>query len=331
MDSVVTEYSSVVIRLTLAPQASAGVRFAISPAEETLQLVRLLSRTRRLREPAMNNAQERLAQTHVDALVDTVSGDRFFPEFLSPAPRSIDDKDAFVRQTALCRQTPVDQVQRELDLALDGRDRHLDLREEPDRVRDRLIDQLITCHDFVLGPLWTRVADILRTDINVRAQRFAAEGLNSVLASLHPTMAMHASTLVTQSPHNIDIAVPDDGPVLVPTVFGDRSIGLMLEPPGPIRIVYPARGSALLHEQHQPEVQPLATLLGATRYEILRSTSEPASTIDLAARLALAPSTVSEHLTKMAAAGWVTRRRVRRRVHYELSRLGQQIVERSEP
>ncbi|MCI4062211.1 transcriptional regulator [Micromonospora sp. R77] len=59
---------------------------------------------------------------------------------------------------------------------------------------------------------------------------------------------------------------------------------------------------------------------------MLRALTRPATTAGLAATLGLAPSTVSEHLTALATAGVVHRRRVGRRVLYGLEPAGLALV-----
>ncbi|MFH9726838.1 helix-turn-helix domain-containing protein [Streptomyces sp. NPDC017254] len=66
----------------------------------------------------------------------------------------------------------------------------------------------------------------------------------------------------------------------------------------------------------------LEILLGRSRAGVVRALLAPTTTSDLAATLGLAPSTVSEHLTSLVAAGVVRRRRAGVRVLYELDGAG---------
>jgi DNA-binding transcriptional ArsR family regulator len=59
---------------------------------------------------------------------------------------------------------------------------------------------------------------------------------------------------------------------------------------------------------------------------VLRTLTTPASTTGLAATLGLAPSTISEHLAGLQAAGVVHRRRIGRRVLYGLEPAGVALV-----
>ncbi|RQX07695.1 helix-turn-helix domain-containing protein, partial [Micromonospora globispora] len=75
-----------------------------------------------------------------------------------------------------------------------------------------------------------------------------------------------------------------------------------------------------------PTTDRLAVLVGRGRAAVLRAVTRPATTAGLAATLGLAPSTVSEHLAALVAAGVVHRRRVGRRVLYGLEPAGVALV-----
>jgi DNA-binding transcriptional ArsR family regulator len=93
-------------------------------------------------------------------------------------------------------------------------------------------------------------------------------------------------------------------------------------------VTYQARGAALLASS-APPAHPddrLSILVGRGRAAVLRALKTPATTTGLATALRLAPSTVSEHLTGLQAAGVVHRRRAGRRVLYGLEPAGLALV-----
>src|SRR5690606_30268172 len=75
-----------------------------------------------------------------------------------------------------------------------------------------------------------------------------------------------------------------------------------------------------------PDTDRLVILVGRGRAGVLRALHRPATTAALATELGLAPSTVSEHLTSLTAAGVVHRRRLGRRVLYGLEPAGVALV-----
>jgi DNA-binding transcriptional ArsR family regulator len=93
-------------------------------------------------------------------------------------------------------------------------------------------------------------------------------------------------------------------------------------------IRYPARGIATLWaadaEQASPEA--LAALIGAPRARLLTMLASPATTGDLAARLGVTPSAVSQHLRVLRAAGLVTSETAGRSRIHALAPLGRALA-----
>lgn len=69
----------------------------------------------------------------------------------------------------------------------------------------------------------------------------------------------------------------------------------------------------------------LARQLGPARADLLRPLAEPTATVELARRLRVTPSAVSQHLQVLHASGLVTRARAGRQVLYRRSPLGDQL------
>ena len=70
----------------------------------------------------------------------------------------------------------------------------------------------------------------------------------------------------------------------------------------------------------------MAELLGPPRARLLALLDRPASTTELAHRLAVSPSAVSQHLRVLRAAGLLSKARSGRSVLYLRSPLGDQLV-----
>ncbi|WP_245656114.1 ArsR/SmtB family transcription factor [Microtetraspora fusca] len=70
----------------------------------------------------------------------------------------------------------------------------------------------------------------------------------------------------------------------------------------------------------------LVSLLGAPRARLLRLLEEPLPTVELARRLRVTPSAVSQHLRVLYATGLVTRARDGRQVLYRRSSLGDRLA-----
>lgn len=170
-------------------------------------------------------------------------------------------------------------------------------------------------------------------DILLRARILATQGPERLLGSLRgrrltrhgDILRLHVGTAVYAR-----AAVPDISRlVLVPLVFGKGAPYSGSAPDGTTAVAYQAEGAAVLLGENPPPGRRDATegpargdrleiLLGRSRAGVVRGLVAPTTTSDLAAALGLAPSTVSEHLTALVAAGVVRRRRDGVRVLYEL-------------
>ena len=168
-------------------------------------------------------------------------------------------------------------------------------------------------------------------------------------AATEEDILRRARTLATQGPEALlnavgGIAVPGGVAVpgvmavsgvsrlvLVPLLFGRGTPFSAVSPDGSeAALSYPVEGSAVLVGEAPPERRAdtpergdrLEILIGRSRAGVVRALVVPTTTSDLATTLGLAPSTVSQHLTALVAAGVVRRRRAGVRVLYELDRPG---------
>jgi DNA-binding transcriptional ArsR family regulator len=159
---------------------------------------------------------------------------------------------------------------------------------------------------------------LLDADISHRARRLADGGLARLFADLHPALsyADGVLTFARDWEHHRDLG--GAGLVLMPSVFVWPSLVTGFGPPWQPMIVYPARGIGILWEQPtEAATAALARLLGQGRTTVLLALRTPASTTALAQQLALAPATVSAHLSALRGAGLLTARRNRREVVYQ--------------
>lgn len=302
------------------------IRLAISPIEEVLHALRTLNRPGRSPVHARWAVANRpaLASLEVDELVELVSGDIFFPDFLSPAPA--DRSTTIEDQLEALVHAPAEQVRAEITLSMAGRDATpllTNLLDDPTSARDLLAAQLRRCWDVLVKPMWPRLRDVLAADVDHRARQFGEGGLVEVLTGIHPGVTVRGPRILLPSVQSARIELDERGLQLVPSVF-TASLGVMLMPPS---LVYPARGSATLWEDVPPsDTDPLAGVVGRTKARLLRELAAPASTTVLADRLGIAPSTISQHVKALAAAGLLESRRAGRSVHYRRSSLGDELV-----
>jgi DNA-binding transcriptional ArsR family regulator len=214
---------------------------------------------------------------------------------------------------------------RELDLDVA---RLLEL--EPAVARDVAVDEL-TGHlriywQQVLAPHWDRIRTALEGDVLCRAQQSASGGIQALLSDLDGSVRYANSRLTVERARSGCVELDGRGLLLVPSVFVWPAVAIIDRAPGPLTLVYPARGSGLVWEPLGPPSESLAALIGPRRACILATLESPCSTTDLARRLEVGPGSVSQHLTVLREAGLIERHRVGRIVFYRRTAAGNLLV-----
>jgi DNA-binding transcriptional ArsR family regulator len=100
----------------------------------------------------------------------------------------------------------------------------------------------------------------------------------------------------------------------------------MIDPPWQPAVIYAPRGVGALWEPAERSPDALTDLLGRRRAGILSGLARPATTQELAQRLAASPAGVSEHLAVLRRAGLVSGRREGRTVRYARTAAGDALV-----
>lgn len=196
---------------------------------------------------------------------------------------------------------------------------------------DERIGQLVTVLQLhwerAVLPWWPAIADSLAIEVHQRWQTLAVDGPRAMLRELGGRLGWHRSQLIAPFHADLELGLQHACLGLVPMVFA-----------GGLRILATdaGRGAAVCYQVNAavlsspPSTMPsksaavdrLELLVGTGRANILRSLMVPTTTTALAASLGLAPSTVSEHLATLTAAGVVRRQRLGSQVLYELDRSG---------
>jgi DNA-binding transcriptional ArsR family regulator len=115
---------------------------------------------------------------------------------------------------------------------------------------------------------------------------------------------------------------------LMPSAFVWPKLSTILDAPWQPTLAYAPRGVANLWTNEPPSAgRSLELLLGKGRAEVLLSLDPPSSTLEIAHRLKLASSGVSEHLSVLRQAGLVESQRRGRFVYYRLSQTGLALLE----
>ncbi|MEV0678591.1 DUF5937 family protein [Actinosynnema sp. NPDC050436] len=311
------------IELVLGTTGAHRLRFAVSPLEEALGAIQVItgSRGHPAHLPWLRGAAERARRLPLGELFRVLGHRHYLTDFLSPPPTTPETTAA--AQLAQVRATPPEQVA--LELARVDADLGA-LPDDPERARDLLADQLEIAWTELVEPDWPRLRDALLADIGHRARRLALGGLAHALADLHPGVRLTGDAVCVDSASRERIHLDDRGLQLVPSVFAWPGLGVVAGGPWQPALLYPARGVAELWSAPDRPPGALTGVLGRTKAALLDTLNRPAGTTELARRLGLAPSTVSGHLTALRAAGLLATTRHGHEVHYHRTGLGDALL-----
>ena len=333
------------IRIELGVEDLANTHFAISPLAETVFSLWALTDPSRhvLHLPWVRAAR---AQTDPDdaRLLRSLVGpsrippdfrgnpSRPVPDFLTPRPSKFvarfDDELAGVRATApgIVRRDLVathapDPVPDELHAATMPDD------DATVELRDAICDALQRHWERSLEPGWPEMQLVLEADTTYRARQLATGGAHLLFADIHPNLTWNDGVLtVTEMVGDHTVAAAGRGLLLTPSIFAYKPVP-PLDPGEPPALGYPSRGvGTLWSPPPQPDPTALVDLLGRTRALLLQMLEEPLPTVEIARRLNVTPSAVSQHLQVMHATGLVTRARDRRHVLYRRTPTGDQLT-----
>jgi DNA-binding transcriptional ArsR family regulator len=308
------------LRISLSLADLASVRFAISPAWEVVASLRVL------RDPGVHAVHLPWVSRHRTAVLASpdlrelrdlvIAPQRHLPGFLAPAPHSpVAEPEA---EFAAVRETPAAVVRE--DLATVYGDRLpaslSQLRRAPRRTLPIIVGQIQTYWGLTLAPYWKRMRGILESDVMFRARRLADEGPHRTFSELDPAISWSHDVLSVDRPNlDLDYKLGGRGLVLVPSLFAWPNVFVKASEPWAPVLRYPTRGVGSMWH-HDPPAADLAPVLGQARATLLVELTTPSTTTSLASRTGLTPSGVSAHLSRLAAAGLVTRQRAGRLVFY---------------
>ncbi|MFB7475742.1 helix-turn-helix domain-containing protein [Kitasatospora sp. NPDC056184] len=329
-----------VVTFELGVEDLADTRFALSPLHETVLSLRVL------RDPGLSAVHlpwrrsalrviGGLGASERGLLLSLVAARRTVPDFLTPRPETF--APAFEEELAAVRRTAPEAVRRDLvdthlpdpppeplRTALAGGDA------EVRRLRDGICELLQHYWEIALQPEWPGMRLLLEADMTYRARRLAVGGARLLFADMHPFLRWHRGVLyITDMLSHHHVAASGRGLLLLPSVFAHKPSPPLSADGAPV-IGYPCRGVATLWSGppavDAPALAVLAPLVGAAKARLLTMLDEPLATVELARRLRVTPSAVSQHLRVLLAAALVARARVGRQVLYRRTALGDRLA-----
>ncbi|GAA1997865.1 winged helix-turn-helix domain-containing protein [Catenulispora subtropica] len=318
-----------------SPGDLSGARFVVSPLGHLIHGVhdgpcsrhspwrqRWWTRARRQVSTSSGRLVPLINRAHPDA-----------PAFLPLAIAGDDPAPSFEQELDQLRATPPHLLGFRLATAAartDDADRLIrGLRNQEDAALRTVVDGLLTLYRATLMADWPEISQRLRGDIALRDRQSRRNGTLAMLTNLHPDIMWRP---IADEVRDADAADddPDDaasgtgGLILAPCLFGQQRAHAGPGGDGTLVVIYPAAepdDGAPAADDH------LAALLGPGRAAALRSLQVPASTSDLARRLAVSVPTASTHAALLRNAGLVATTRDGKSVRHELTPVGRQLVE----
>jgi hypothetical protein len=312
----------------------ADTRFAVSPLHETLLSLRVLQDPglSALHLPWRRAVIGRLGRLDTRLLMSLVARRRTIADFLTPQPTTF--APAFEEQLAVVRRTSPARLRHDLALAHapDPLPEALRVAADGDEtaagLRDTICALLHRYWQVAVEPMWPRMRLVLEADMTYRARQLALGGARALFADMHPNLRWSGGELrIAQMISRHRVTAPGRGLLLLPSVFAHKPAP-PVSPEEPPRLLYPCRGVATLWETPPADERTasLASLLGTPRARLLGLLDEPLPTVEIARRLRVTPSAVSQHLRVLHATGLVTRARDGRHVLYRRSTLGDRLA-----
>jgi DNA-binding transcriptional ArsR family regulator len=323
-----------VLRIHFGPEDLARVRVAKEPDPlwETVLGVQQLGMGgrgpgvfRRWRERARRAVVDRGLAGAVRLLTATAPSSGYFPDFLTPAEAAGGLRPGL----EAVRGTPRGRLAAELrELAGGGAVRRAAwpwLRNLAQGDRERLAEltaALRAVHDTAVAPDWTGVAAAVETARALGTRALRDDGVHGLLGTLAPGIRWEPPVLCADYPVEKDLWLDGRGLRITPSYFCWRTpVTLADEELAPV-LVHPVGHDA-------PPAGPppsLDVLLGRTRAAVLAALRDASTTGEVARRLGVSPSGVSQHVHALAAARLVTSRRLGNRVLHRVTRLGEALL-----
>jgi DNA-binding transcriptional ArsR family regulator len=329
------------VEIPLAPADLANTRLAFSPLWESVASYWALDQPslHALHLPWIREAAPRFAELSTPRLGSLLAGRRTYPDFLTPAPETpLPDLEAELQRVVATSAGVVreDLLAAYVDLDPDDPGDLGPFFERPEQTVSEVADELAAYFAALLADVWPRMRALLEADVAHRARTLALEGPEALFTGLSPRLRWEDGVLRLVPLGRIDppaglVSHAQAGPggqglLLIPSVFVKAFVfSFGAHARGAIQ--YRARGVYQLWHPELPEAsEGLEHLLGSSRARLLKQLAAPATPGELAHRLQVTPSAVSQQLRWLRDAGLVQTVRRGRHRSYELSHVGHALL-----
>ncbi|WP_424950652.1 DUF5937 family protein [Deinococcus sp.] len=281
--------------------------------------------------PWLIGARAQLGALALEPLHALIRPSGYLPDFITPPPST--PMPDFAQELATLRRTPPELVRLEVGRVWARQTPPPAAQvflDDPAAALETLAAMLDRYWTLLLAPHWPRWRSMLEEDVLLRGRALALYGPEQMFNALSPLIRFTQGRLLIE--HSL-CAGPDAaaqlegrGLVLIPSAFVWPAVMTILDPPWQPTLAYTPLGLGGLWSGALPPAHAATeALMGKGRARIFVQLEIPATTHELAGRLCLAPSSVSQHLSALKQAGLVDPRRRGRAVYYALSNRGRQL------
>ena len=252
----------------------------------------------------------------------------WFPAFVQPQPQR--QPRTWSVELAGIEATTVEQVRSDVNALGDAGPPPpfaQEVRADPAAALRLIVAALDAWWERGIRPVWDRMAEVLDADIEHRRHTLHSHGPRMLFSSIDRRLRWDGATLHLPSESGVTATHPTSALTLLPSVFLDHRPMASTDSPVRRMLFYPARNVATMWSSSAPPPRRIARLLGTSRATILRLTTQPRTTTELARLTHLGQPTVSFHLGVLRDAGLVGSQRVGRDVLYRASPLGRRLLD----
>jgi DNA-binding transcriptional ArsR family regulator len=197
-----------------------------------------------------------------------------------------------------------------------------------DQERDawgELLTGMQAAYSSILTEPWRRVRAGFHAEVTWRTSGWGRLGLGAGLAALMPGSRLDGLVWHMAPEKKLDYYLEGRGLTLYPSAVWSGSPLIGTHSDATKLLVYPALTPLPLLPDPQ-DADPLGTLLGRTRAQVLEALAEQRTTGKLAADLGISAASASQHATALREAGLVATRREGKAAWHECTALGVELL-----
>lgn len=188
-----------------------------------------------------------------------------------------------------------------------------------------LLSGLQAAHSSILTEPWRRLRAGFHAEVAWRTSAWGRLGLGAALESLMPGSRLDGLVWHLAPEKQLDYHLAGRGLTLYPSSMWSGSPLIGIYSDSTRLLVYPALTPLPLLPDPQ-DADPLGTLLGRTRAQVLEALAEQRTTGKLAADLGISAASASQHATALREAGLVATRREGKAAWHGCTALGAELL-----